>query len=385
MTQRYHRGLVPLSADPVTRGHLDIITRASALCQELIVFIGHNDLKRGSYLFSLPERVQMLTRAVAHLDHVRVQASGALLVDVFLREGCDVVFRGIRNEADQAYEATQMHYNDLILSGFSSHVVYLTAAPDLVDVSSSVVKAFVSHHVDVSRFVPLFVKARLEEELCGYQLIGITGGMASGKSYVAGELTKRLKGTHLNFDELVRDLYVEDSSGAQHVRDQLADGFGDTVLSTDRKAVDREVLKAKLFDPDCPAQRREEASRLTEPHVMRLYRDRLAKTKGVVIVEWAQLAEMGLSHLVNHRVIVVDSPDRGELLRKRGIDAETFARVAAHQWSVDQKVAALEAAAQRVDFGSVVLYENHLDPARSERGLNRLADHVRATLNIKKL
>lgn len=384
MGQTYNKGLVPLSADPITRGHLDIITRACAQCRELIVLIGHNDLKCGSYLFSLPERIDMIGRAVAHLDNVRVQACQSLLVDIFSREGCDAVFRGIRNEADRTYETQQMRYNDLILPGFSSHVVYLTSAPEFVDVSSSAVKAFVSHHVDVSRFVPIFVKARLEEEICGYQLVGITGGMASGKSYVAGELVKRLGGTHLNFDELLHDLYVEDSTGAQQVRDQLADWFGETVLSKDRKAVDCEVLKTKLFAPDCSTQHREEASRLTEQHVLRLYRDRLGKAKGVVVVEWAQFAEMNLSHLVSHRVIVVDSPDRDELVRKRGIDAEPFARVEIHQWSVERKVASLEAAVKQDDFGSIVVYENHTDPERSKRGLDRLADHVRTMLDLKK-
>ena len=377
------RGLVPLSADPMTYGHIDLITRASTQCRELIVLIALNDGKCGSYVLPLCERVLMARRALRAIKNVRVIESEGLLVDVFLREGCDVVFRGIRNEADKTYEETQMRYHDLILPGFSQRVVYLPARQELRDISSSLVKAFVSHGVDVSPFVPLFVKARLEELIVGQFLIGVSGGMASGKSYVAAQLAQHLGGTHVNFDEFLRELYVEDSPGAQLVRDRLAELLGRDVLSPDGKSVERQTLKVRIFDPHCPNDVRRAVHDLTTPHVLRLYRKYLKGVRGVVLVEWAQLVEMGLANLVNNRVIVVDSPDRDELLKKRGIDRDAFDRVAAHQWSVEQKVSTLESVVARDQFGSVVAYENSLDPERSARGIEHLATHVREILHLK--
>jgi pantetheine-phosphate adenylyltransferase len=385
MSTSYRRGLVPLSADPITYGHIDLITRAAACCDDVVAFIGHNDLKSGSYLFTLPERIAMTVRAVAHLPNVRVQACDSLLVDIFIREGCDCVFRGIRNETDRVYEAQQLRYNDMILPGFASHTIYLSAASEFTDISSSAVKAFVSHHVDVSRFVPLCVKARLEEEICGYQLIGITGGIASGKSYVAAELATRLDGIHLNFDHLLRKLYVEQSRGAQRVRDSLAQWLGPEVLKNEGREVNRTVLAGRMFDPQCPDQLRQQVEALTTPHVFRLYREQLAHARGVVIVEWAQLAQMGLGHLVNNKVVIVDSPDREQLLTKRGISSEAFCRIAAHQWSTHKQVAHLETVVARDRFGSVTLYENRLDPEHSERGLGHLTQHVRTILGFKEI
>ena len=306
------------------------------------------------------------------------------MVDVFLREGCDAVFRGIRNDVDRTYEESQMRYHDLILPGFSQRVVYLPARPELRDISSSLVKAFVAHYVDVSRFVPLLVKARLEEVIVGQVLMGVTGTMASGKSYVAAQLAERLGGVCVNFDELLRELYVEDSPGAQLVRDRLAELLGPDVLSQDGKSVERQTLKTRMFDPHCSDDVRQTVNDLTIVHVLRLYREHLKRARGVVLVEWAQLAEMGLAHLVNNRVIVVDSPDRQALLHKRNIDQETFDHIAVHQWDVGRKVTALEGSVAHDGFGAVVVYENHLDSEHSQRGLDHLAQHIQNFLDLKK-
>ena len=83
------------------------------------------------------------------------------------------------------------------------------------------------------------------------------------------------------------------------------------------------------------------------------------------------------------RAVFLLPPDRDELLKKRGIDRDAFDRVAAHQWSVEQKVSTLESVVARDQFGSVVAYENSLDPERSARGIEHLATHVREILHLK--
>ena len=377
-------GLLPLSADPITFGHIDLITRAASRCDTLIVLIADNDAKRGRYTFTLTERVAMTRRALNTLKNVEVHSSTGLLVDAFIQYGCERVFRGIRNETDQAYEAQQMAYHDLLLPGFSEHVEFLPARQELREISSSLVKALTTHHVDISPFVPLFVKAVLEERLLGRHLIGITGEMASGKSYVAGELATRLGATHINFDQLIRDLYVEATPGAQKVRDTLATLLGPDVLMADGKEVDRDALKARLFDPHCPNETRSQIHALTTPHVLRLYRKALAQAKGLVIVEWAQLAEMNMSAMVSGNAIVVEATDRKALADKRKIDATTLKRIGKHQWSAQQKIEVLQATAERHSHGHVIHYLNDLDPKRSARGLDRLAETLKTLFNLEK-
>jgi len=161
-TVRFRRGLVPLSADPITAGHLDLLKRSASECAELIVAVMDNDLKRGSYAFSLMERSDMAARAIREvgITNARVQIDAGLLTDLYLREDCDAVFRGVRDEVDRQYEERQMRVNGSILPGIEERVVYLNADPKLDLVSSSVVKAMVMRHVDVSALGDSFLMER---------------------------------------------------------------------------------------------------------------------------------------------------------------------------------------------------------------------------------
>ena len=115
---QFKRGLVPISADPMTNGHIDLIRRAAKRCETLVVLIANNGSKLGKYTFSLEQRLEMARRALASLDNVKVIASDGLLVDSGLFQGCDVVFRGIRNRQDREYELQQMRFNGLLEPGF---------------------------------------------------------------------------------------------------------------------------------------------------------------------------------------------------------------------------------------------------------------------------
>ncbi|MEY4745075.1 MAG: hypothetical protein RL272_1020 [Candidatus Parcubacteria bacterium] len=372
MEDLYRRGLVALSADPVTFGHLDLIRRAAAKCRELVVLVANNDRKLGSYCFPLAERTAMVERAVADagIGNVRVLGSSGLLVDVYLREGCDRLFRGVRNEKDVDFEEEQATLNCMILPAIEGRFEFIQADPKLRLVSSTLVKAFVQLRLDVDRFVPMSVKQALEERLLGQYRVTVTGGIAVGKSWVASELARQAKAagisaTHINVDQLLRDVYDEDSSGAQDVRDAIAHRWGEGALVPGRKAVDRKVLAERLFRPGGDADR-QIITDLTMPHVARMYRDALAPARGLVIVEWAQMAEMGMGSWTNGNVIVVDSPDRPAFLARRGIDAARIAVMDAIQWSAERKAAALTARAARDRNGTVIRHANLLRPTETE-------------------
>lgn len=92
------RAVYPGSLDPITNGHLDVITRASALSDSLVVAI--YDRPEKHVLFSLEERVDMAQRAVADLPNVTVEAFGGLVVDFVRQVGAQVMVRGLRANSD---------------------------------------------------------------------------------------------------------------------------------------------------------------------------------------------------------------------------------------------------------------------------------------------
>ncbi len=384
MDTKHRRGLVALSADPVTFGHLDLVRKAAAKCEELVVLVANNDRKLGSYCFTLTERTLMVERAAkeAGIGNVRVIGSGGLLVDVYLREGCDRLFRGVRNEKDVDFEEEQATLNCMILPAIEGRFEFVQADPKLKLVSSTLVKAFVQLRLDVDRFVPMFVKQMLEERLLRQYRITVTGGIAVGKSWVAAELAAQsmragIPSTHVNVDQLLREVYDEQSAGAQGVRDALAGRFGDDVLVADRKSVERKRLAEILFrtteggreDEDAFIDR-EFVTALTMPHVARKYRDAIADVKGLVVVEWAQTAEMDMGSWTNNNVVVVDSPDRPAFLARRRIAAERVAVMDGIQWPAGRKARELERRAREACHGTVLRYANRLCPTEDEARLN---------------
>ncbi len=365
------RGMFALSGDPLTYGHLDVIRRALKECDELVVLIANNGGKAGRYLFTLSERVAIAERAVRECGlagQVRVTSSDGLLFDEFLKEDCSLLFRGIRNNVDRAYEEEQLGLMRLFTNALPpERVRYIEATSELAAVSSSMVKAAVAAGLDVERFVPLFVKALLEERILGQYKIGITGEMASGKTYVARSLAETLTARGIpalvvNFDELQRTLYREASSAGTKIRQNLSERFGTSVLTDDQQDVRRDVLKTKIFAAETTAVMRAELHQLVAPHIFRLYREAIRNHRGIIILEWAQLAEGNLGHLVNNNVIVVeaDSESREAFAAKRNLSTADRLAVKKHQLSANEKIALLSKQIEQDSFGQVFHYHNQV-------------------------
>ena len=89
--------------DPITLGHTDMITRASAMFDELIVAIARSSAKNP--LFSLDERVDLAERALAHIPNVRICGFSGLIIEFARQNGVNVLVRGVRNNTDFDYES----------------------------------------------------------------------------------------------------------------------------------------------------------------------------------------------------------------------------------------------------------------------------------------
>jgi pantetheine-phosphate adenylyltransferase len=154
------RAVCPGSFDPVTNGHLDIIARAAALFDEVVVAVGVNQAKKR--LFSPEERVEMLTEACAAYDHVRIDVFEGLLTDFCRSHDVHAIVKGLRAVSDFDYEL-QMAQMNASLSGIET--VFVPTSPEYSFLASSLVKEVAAYGGDVSGLVPVHVWHRLTDRL----------------------------------------------------------------------------------------------------------------------------------------------------------------------------------------------------------------------------
>jgi len=141
----------------VTMGHVDVITRAAALYDEVVVVVLHNMAKRGT--FGVDERMKLLDAALSAVPNVRIEAfAGRLLVDICREAGAQAIVKGLRSDTDFAYELPMALMNRH-LSGVET--VFLPGDPRFGHVSSSLIKEVAALGGDITGLVPAEVHAAL--------------------------------------------------------------------------------------------------------------------------------------------------------------------------------------------------------------------------------
>lgn len=154
------RAVCPGSFDPVTNGHLDIIRRAAAIFDELVVATGVNPSK--SRLFDPEERLEMLREVCADLPNVSVRGFSGLIVDFCREIDAQAIVKGLRGGNDYEFELPMAQMN-AHLTGVETVFVPTNAAWGYV--SSSLVKEVATLGGDVSALVPPTVHVRMQERL----------------------------------------------------------------------------------------------------------------------------------------------------------------------------------------------------------------------------
>ena len=155
-----HKAVCPGSFDPVTNGHLDIVSRASKLYDEVTVAVLVNKSKKG--LFTLEERMEMVRETTAEYGNVIVESFHGLLVDFCREREIPVIVKGLRAVSDFDYEL-QMAQMNQGLAGVET--LFLSTNPLYSFLSSSLVKEVATYGGDVSGLVPKMVLSRLTERL----------------------------------------------------------------------------------------------------------------------------------------------------------------------------------------------------------------------------
>jgi pantetheine-phosphate adenylyltransferase len=153
----------PGSYDPITNGHLDVIRRTAALYEEVVVAVVNRSVRKSGSLFDIEERVGFVERALADLDHVRVEPFSTLVVDFARSLGAKAIVKGLRAISDFEYELEMNQLNRRQDPEIES--VYLMASPQYSFLSSSGVKELATFGGRIDDLVPDEVARRLQEEL----------------------------------------------------------------------------------------------------------------------------------------------------------------------------------------------------------------------------
>ena len=150
----------PGSFDPVTLGHVDILERAAAQFDEVIVAVLVNPNKQG--MFTLAERMDMIAESCAHLANLSVESGKGLVVDFVRSHGLTAIVKGLRTGTDFEYEL-QMAQMNRHIAGVDTF--FVATAPRYSFVSSSLAKEVAMLGGDVSELLPDPVNRRLQAKL----------------------------------------------------------------------------------------------------------------------------------------------------------------------------------------------------------------------------
>jgi pantetheine-phosphate adenylyltransferase len=155
------RAIYPGTFDPITNGHADLIERAARMFDHVIVGIAANPGKKP--LFSLDERVAMITTITAHLANVEVVGFTGLLAEFAKQQHATILIRGLRAVSDFEYEFQLANMNRRLNPDLES--LFLTPAEENSFISSTLVKEVALHHGDVSEFCHPVVDVALQQRL----------------------------------------------------------------------------------------------------------------------------------------------------------------------------------------------------------------------------
>jgi pantetheine-phosphate adenylyltransferase len=163
MTTPPRIAVCPGSYDPITNGHVDVITRTAELFDEVIVAVFNHSMRKKTTLFGLAERIEFISVATAHLPRIRVEPFDTLVVEFAEGVGASAIVKGLRAISDFEYEFEMNQLNRKQAPQIES--LYIMASPEFSFLSSSGVKELATFGGNVDSYVHAVVARRLQEEL----------------------------------------------------------------------------------------------------------------------------------------------------------------------------------------------------------------------------
>jgi len=335
------KAIYAFSGDPITYGHIDTIRRAAKSFDEVIAAIGENPDKK--YTFNIDERREMAMKSLSHLSNVAVDS-----------------FHGIRNNEDFNYEVLLDQIGESQKLGIETF--FIPSRQDKLHISSSAVKAIQKEQGLIHEYVPLYVKQCLEAKISNQHIIGITGEMGSGKSYVSKKLielgkTEGIEIHNIELDHIGHKILGELQEPIyKKAREQIIEIFGHSINSPNG-FIDRKILGSIIFNDQ------EKLKQLNEimytPLMVRLRKEMYGK-KGLILFNAALIAESDMSYLCNNNVILVkaDKESQERRLKKRGHNNDQIKRRLKSQYSAQEKEERIEYKISKDNQGKIWTIDN---------------------------
>ena len=155
--------ICPGSYDPITNGHLDVIARAAAMFDDVVIAVVNLPARKNKPLFDIGERLAFIAEATSHMPNVRAEPFSNLVVEFARGIGARAIVKGLRAISDFEYELEMNQLNRMQDPGVES--LYLMASPQYSFLSSSGVKELAMFNGSIDELVPERVARRLKEEL----------------------------------------------------------------------------------------------------------------------------------------------------------------------------------------------------------------------------
>jgi len=381
---KHRKAMFAMSGDPIQSGHVDIIERAAAQVDELIVGIGVNPGK--NYLFTLEDKLEMTKNALAHIPNVTIIPYSGFLVDYAFEQCIPVVVKSGRNAADFQYEEDLHVLGSKLTPGIET--LFLTSKPELKSVSSTAIKGIHIEKGFIPGSAPLFVKSYLDARISSQYIIGVTGEPGCGKSYLCEQFEELSKKTGIPVHNIELDYIGHQIIGELQepryklVREQIVETFGEGVRQSEG-VINRKALGEIVFN------NKEQMEKLNEIMLNLLlvrFRRELSNKKGLILLNAALIAESDLAYLCNNNVVLVDADKESQMgrLRKRkgnsgqGLTDNQIQRRLESQYNLNEKRISLEGSISRDRQGTVWNLENSdaSDPANIEKLFYQLVKEV---------
>lgn len=352
------KAIYAFSGDPITYGHIHIIERASKIFNELIVGIGVNPAKK--YLFTLEERLQLAKDALSAFENIKVVPFRGLLVDYAFENDIPIIIRGLRNSEDFNMEFMLHQIGES--QKMNIETIFFPSSQNMSHISSGAVKALQLEQGFVFEYVPLNVKQNLEERLSGQYIIGVTGEIASGKSYLSNMLSEFGKKSnipvsiididkigHQILESLAEPLYKE-------LREEIAKQFGNDIKNEDGY-INRKRLGQIIFND--PVKLKQFNEIIYKPLLLKLRRELYGK-KGIILLDSALIAESKMTYLCNNNVILIDLEKNLQLnrLKERGYTEEQITQRINSQYTHEVKLNYIQSTIDKSGYGKVYQLTN---------------------------
>jgi pantetheine-phosphate adenylyltransferase len=151
----------PGSFDPITNGHLDIITRAVYICDKLIVAVGSNEAKKPA--FSVDERIELIKATIGERDDIMVTSFSGLLADFVKKVGAKAVIKGLRAMSDFEYEFQMALLNKNLEPDMET--LFMMTSVNYSYLSSSAVKEIAKNGGNIEGLVPECIREKVMKKL----------------------------------------------------------------------------------------------------------------------------------------------------------------------------------------------------------------------------